>query len=139
VSEPWEVLWDRAMVALDSLKVGFKGDVDWSFGGGTAMRLFYDHRQSKDIDIFVTDPHVISGLSPRLNDTTGLLTSAYNEQSNSLKLQFPEGEVDFIIAGKLVGDVPFAKREISGRMVNVETPIEVVAKKCFYRAADFAA
>jgi hypothetical protein len=139
VSEPWEVLWDRAMTALDSLKPGFKADIPWSFGGGTAMRLFYDHRDSKDIDIFVTDPSIISGLSPRLNDTTERLTQTYTEQSNFLKLRFPEGEVDFIIAGRLVTDIPFERMIVRGRSVDVERPIEVVAKKCFYRANDFTA
>lgn len=77
MSETWETLWDRAMIALDSLAPGFGGSVRWSFGGGTAMRLFYDHRLSRDIDIFVTDPSVISGLSPRLNGTTEELTDSY--------------------------------------------------------------
>ena len=139
MSEPWEILWDRAMIALDSLKPGFKAGVPWSFGGGTAIRLFYDHRESRDIDIFVTDPAVISGLSPRLNGTTERLTQTYNEQSNFLKLRFPEGEVDFIIAGRLVTDVPFERMNVRGRIVDVERPIEVVAKKCFYRANDFTA
>jgi hypothetical protein len=127
------------MVALDSLKPGFKAGVSWSFGGGTAMRMFYDHRDSRDIDIFVTDASVVSGLSPRLNDTTDSLTSNYNEQSNFLKLRFPEGEVDFIIGGHLVPQVPYERMTIRGREVNVERPIEVVAKKCFYRATDFTA
>jgi hypothetical protein len=126
VSEPWELLWDRAMVALDSLQPGFKAGVFWSFGGATAMRMFYDHRDSKDIDIFVTDALVISGLSPRLNDTTERqVGSNYNEQSNIVKLRFPEGEVDFIIGGHLVPAVPYERMTIRGREANVERPIEV--------------
>jgi len=139
VSETWETLWDRAMIALDSLAPGFGGSVRWSFGGGTAMRLFYDHRLSRDIDIFVTDPSVISGLSPRLNGTTEQLTDSYTEQSNFLKLRFPEGEVDFIIAGRLVSAVPYERMSVRSRPVDVERPIEVVAKKCFYRANEFTA
>jgi len=127
------------MIAIDSLERSFKIGVDWSFGGATAMRLFYDHRESKDIDIFVTDPYAISGLSPRLNDVTERLTGDYNEQSNFLKLKFPEGEVDFVVAARLVEDVPFVRRSLRGRDVNVEAPIEIVAKKCFYRADAFTA
>ncbi len=123
------------MLALDSLK----RDVDWSFGGGTAMRLFHDHRESKDVDIFVTDPYVISALSPRLNGTTERLTGDYSEMSNYLKLRFLEGEVDFIIAPKLVDDVPFVERVVRGRSVKVESSLEIVAKKCFYRSDDFTA
>ncbi|MEA2663720.1 MAG: hypothetical protein QOI11_664 [Candidatus Eremiobacteraeota bacterium] len=135
MSEAWEILWDRAMLALDSLK----RDVDWSFGSGTAMRLFHDHRESKDVDIFVIDPYVISALSPRLNGITERLTGDYSEMSNFLKLRFPEGAVDFIIAPKLVDDVPFVERVVRGRSAKVESPLEIVAKKCFYRADDFTA
>lgn len=103
------------------------------------MRLFLDHRESKDIDIFVTDPYAIGSLSPRLNGTTEALTGDYSEMSNFLKLRFPEGEVDFIVAARLVEDVPFVERVVRGRTVNVETPIEIVAKKCFYRADHFTA
>jgi hypothetical protein len=87
----------------------------------------------------VTDPYVISGLSPRLDGTTERLTDDYSEMSNFLKLRFPEGEVDFIIAPKLVDDVPFVERVVRGRSVKVESPVEIVAKKCFYRADDFTA
>ena len=127
------------MKALDSLEPAFPSGINWSFGGGTAMRLFYDHRESKDVDIFVTDAYVISGLSPRLNSATEDLTDDYNEQSNFLKLRFPEGEVDFIVGGRLIETVSFVDKRIRGRDVRVECPIEIVAKKCFYRAATFTA
>lgn len=140
VSEPWERLWDNAMVAIDSIAHRFPAGFGWSFGGGTAMRLFYDHRESRDIDIFVTDPYVLSALSPRLNDTTERLTrGAYDEMSNYLKLRFDDGEVDIIIGVRLLRDVNFVMKEVRGRSVDVETPIEIVAKKCFYRADQFSA
>ncbi len=56
-----------------------------------------------------------------------------------LKLRFPEGEVDFIVGGRLIEAVSLAEKHIRGRDVRVEQPIEIVAKKCFYRAADFTA
>jgi hypothetical protein len=28
----------------------------WTFGGGTVLMLGFDHRFSKDIDLFVPDP-----------------------------------------------------------------------------------
>ena len=123
------------MLALDSLK-GFDR-IDWSFGGGTAMRLAFHHRESKDIDIFLTDATVLNGLSPRLNDLVDGLDARYTEQSNFLKLRFPDGEIDFILAPRLLRDVPFVMNLVRGRNAWVEQPIEIVAKKCFYRAADF--
>jgi nucleotidyltransferase AbiEii toxin of type IV toxin-antitoxin system len=32
----------------------------WTFGGGTAMMLQIDHRESYDIDIFLSDPQLLS-------------------------------------------------------------------------------
>jgi hypothetical protein len=136
VDQPWEGLWDRAMIALDSLN-GYSR-IDWAFGGGTAMRLFLDHRESKDIDIFLTDATVLNGLSPRVNDTVAGMDVRYTEQSNFLKLRFPEGEIDFILGARLLRNVPYSIRTIRNRQASVEKPIEIVAKKCFYRAADFA-
>ena len=112
--------------------------VDWTFGGGTAMRLFYRHRQSKDIDIFMHDPQLLMSLSPRLNDVVeGLAPRTYTEQSNFLKMHFDEGEIDFILAPRLLAGVPPEVFVILGRQVRVDTPAEIVAKKCFYRAIDF--
>jgi hypothetical protein len=124
------------MFALDSLR-GFD-HIEWAFGGGTAMRLVYNHRESKDIDIFLNDSTVLNGLSPRINDSTAALTRDYTEQSNYVKLRFPEGEIDFIIGTRLLHDVPYERRTIRRRDVAIEQPVEIVAKKCFYRAADFA-
>lgn len=50
--------------------------------------LFYGHRRSRDIDIFLRDPPYLTALSPRLNDHTESLTGRYVEQSNFLKLIF---------------------------------------------------
>lgn len=64
---PWEVLWPRAMACIASLEGHFPPP-DWTFGGGTALMLLYEHRRSKDIDIFLRDPQYLTALSPRLND-----------------------------------------------------------------------
>ena len=82
---PWEVLWPRAMACIASLEGHFPPP-DWTFGGGTALMLLYEHRRSKDIDIFLRDPQYLTALSPRLNDHTEALTGRYVEQSNFLKL-----------------------------------------------------
>ena len=33
---------------------------EWTFGGGTAMMLQIDHRESRDIDIFLADPQLLA-------------------------------------------------------------------------------
>jgi hypothetical protein len=134
--QDWEVLFRRAAAAMDSLH--HLPRVEWTFGGGTAMQLFYDHRNSKDIDIFMNDVQILMSLSPRVNDSVeDLGWSSYTEQSNFIKMHFAEGEVDFIVAPRLLPDVAPKSMPVLGREVLVDTPAEIVAKKCFYRAAEF--
>jgi hypothetical protein len=49
-----------------------------------------------------------------------------------VKLQFEEGEVDFVAAPNLT-DVAWKRWEIQGRPVRVETAAEVIAKKTYHR------
>ncbi len=133
----WEPLFKRALAVLHSAIKGGMPD-DWSFGGGTVLMLEYNHRYSKDVDIFVPDPQCLGYLSPRLNDKAAVATNGYDEQANSLKIYYAEGEVDFVVALPLT-PMPFKKKEILGRLVNVETPQEIVAKKLQFRGADFKA
>jgi len=133
----WQTLFNRALTILDSAAAAGMPD-DWSFGGGTVLMLEYRHRFSKDIDIFVPDPQYLGFLTPRLNDRAEVNTRGYDEQHNSLKIYYAEGEVDFVAAGP-VSASPYVMREILGRTVRVETPLEIVAKKLKFRAADFKA
>ena len=40
----------------------------WTFGGGTAMMLQIDHRESHDVDFFLQDPQLLSFLDPQKHD-----------------------------------------------------------------------
>lgn len=133
----WESLFQRALAILDhACKSGMPDD--WSFGGGTVLMLKHRHRFSKDVDIFVPDPQCLGFLTPRLNDQAEVSTHGYDEQANSLKIYYAEGEVDFVAAGPITAE-PFEQRVIRGRLISVETPTEIVAKKLKFRAADFKA
>ena len=93
----------------------------------------YGHRLSKDIDIFVPDPQFLGYVTPRLSDTAASLTEEYTEMPGSfVKLQFEEGEIDFVAAPNLT-DVAWERWEIQGRPVRVETAAEVIAKKMYHR------
>lgn len=134
----WETLFKRAMRVLDSaIRTGVPED-DWSFGGGTVLMLKQRHRFSKDIDIFVSDPQYITAFSPRVNDRAEDDSRGYDEQHQYVKLYYPEGEVDFV-ASPFISSRPFEVETILGRMVRVETPLEIVAKKIHYRSRDFKA
>lgn len=133
----WEALFRKAQLIIDSVGEALPAD-RWTFGGGTVLMRRYRHRFSKDIDIFVPDPQYLGHLSPRLNDCADGLTSHYNEQANFLKLYLPEGEIDFVVARPLTH--PHAQtEEILGRPVQVETSVEILAKKIYHRGKDFTA
>ena len=134
----WETLFLRALELIDSVSYAGITLEDWSFGGGTVLMRRHHHRLSKDIDIFVPDPQYLGYLSPRLNTRADTLTTKYFEQANSLKLSFPEGEIDFVASAPLTED-PTVTEDLFGRQVEVETSAEIVAKKVWHRAADFTA
>lgn len=99
-------------------------------GGGTRVMLALNHRISNDIDLFIHDAQWIGYLSPRLNEYVEGLTSDYQEAAASLKLTFPEGEIDFIIAAPLL-KLP---EESSPETTFALDPVaEVLAKKLFHR------
>lgn len=136
--DSWEPLFDKAMLAIDSLPPHLP-KLEWTIGGGTVLMFKYHHRLSRDIDIFITDAQYLTVLSPRLNDKVEDLTTHYREDSQHVKLIFDTlGEVDFVSAPRLVANSTQAAI-IHGRKVLLDKPEEIIAKKCFYRADGFTA
>lgn len=134
----WEALFERALVLIDSVAKAGITLSDWSFGGGTVLMRRYRHRFSKDIDIFIPDPQYLGYLSPHLNDTAESMTGDYTLQANFLKLQFPEGEIDFVVSAPLTEN-PTVVETIFNRKVMVETSTEIIAKKIWHRGDRFRA
>jgi predicted nucleotidyltransferase component of viral defense system len=134
----WQTLLQRAFVLIDSTGASGKTLTNWSLGGGTVLMLRHHHRFSKDIDIFIPDPQYLGYLSPRLNGEAEALTSDYVEDERSLKLRFPEGEIDFIASAPLT-EKPTILQALVGRQVAVETSAEIVAKKLWHRGDLFTA
>lgn len=134
--ENWKWLFHKAMMQIQSAKIP---DASWSFGGGTSLMLQFNHRESKDIDIFIKDAQVLTYLSPRVNDAVEDSVHRYAEQANYIRLTFKDrGEVDFICAGQ-VSSRKASLREICGYSVFVEDSIETIAKKIHYRGEEFTA
>lgn len=109
----------------------------WSLGGGTAMMLQIDHRQSDDIDIFLPDPQLLAYLDPKLHDFKfEIAPSDYQgDGSRFLKLAFDRiGEIDFIV-GPTLTSAPSVRRKIEGEDVQVETIAEIITKKVHFRGA----
>lgn len=134
----WETLFRRALDLIDSVSDAGIVLQDWSFGGGTVLMRRHRHRFSKDIDIFVSDPQYLGYLTPRLNTKAEALTAHYIEQNNSLKLYFPEGEIDFVASAPLTKN-PTITETLFGRKVQVESSTEIIAKKVWHRGEQFTA
>lgn len=130
----WQALLPRALILIDEIRAhGGIADPFWTLGGGTVLMFRHRHRLSKDIDIFVPDPQYLGFVTPRLNDVAASMTAEYVEQPGAwVKLQFEEGEVDFVASPNLLGDA-WERWEIEGRAIRVETSAEIIAKKMFHR------
>ena len=129
--QPWEILFKTAVKQLEAAKLPISS---WTFGGGTALMLRFNHRQSKDIDIFLPDRQLLGYVSPKVND--GVEAQDYTEQELFTKLYLPEGEIDFIASPAITPIKPLL-REVAGVQAYVEDPVEIVAKKIIYRADSF--
>jgi len=134
----WQTLFQRALLLIDSARDSGATLDYWSFGGGTVLMRRHRHRFSRDIDIFVPDPQCLSYLSPRLNDLAESLTSNYVEQADFLKLNFPEGEIDFVASAPLTENAAVTET-LFEREVQVETSSEIIAKKVWHRGDRFTA
>jgi hypothetical protein len=109
----------------------------WSFGGGTAMMLQINHRESHDVDIFLPDTQLLSFLDPKLHDFKfeSELSDYAGDGAKFIKLAFEGvGEIDFIV-GHAMMDMPTIRRMVEGESVELETVAEVIAKKIHYRGA----
>ena len=134
----WEGLFERALVLIDhARKQGLPVD-EWTFGGGTVLMRRHRHRLSKDNDIFIDNPEFLGYLNPRLSDIAESLTTDYVEDTEYIKLRFPDGEIDFVVAAPL-SQHPANLETVLGRPFLVETPTEIVAKKIWHRGATFTA
>lgn len=132
VPTTWQTLFARAMLLIDDLEVHSGHSPFWTFGGGTALMLRHRHRQSKDIDIFFPDPQSLAYMNPRNGGLAESLTTDYEDSADHLKLFFPEGEIDFVASPNLT-QPGFELTAMRQRQVRLETDIEIIAKKMWYR------
>jgi len=134
----WEKLFEAALSIIEAAHAAGAPARGWSFGGGTVLMRRHRHRISNDVDIFVPDPQWLGYLTPRLNPSAESLVADYVEQASFLKLYFPEGEIDFVVAGPLTSD-PTVTETLFGREIEVETSAEIIAKKVWHRGVEFTA
>src|SRR3546814_2305706 len=77
----WQGLLRDAIRLLDTLKEPPK----WTFGGGTALAVFYEHRISYDVDIFLSNAEAVTDLSPARNPATKALLGRSEEHTSELQ------------------------------------------------------
>jgi hypothetical protein len=129
---PWISLLEKTYSLLDAIAADGYTIPRWSLGGGTVLMFYYNHRKSKDIDIFVPDPQFLGYINPRLGGRGGDVTSEYKDTAEYVKLFLPEGEIDFVASSTLTMN-PFAQHQVLDRNILLETSLEIVAKKLWYR------
>jgi hypothetical protein len=104
----------------------------WTFGGGTAMMLQIDHRESHDVDIFLDDPQVLPYLNPQRHHFS-IAPDYSGDGARFLKLSFEDiGEIDFIV-DSLKTSNPTLIREVEGERTLLETIPEIITKKIVHR------
>ncbi|WP_459105389.1 nucleotidyl transferase AbiEii/AbiGii toxin family protein [Devosia sp. A369] len=135
----WRKLFGVAVELLDQVKVQLGGyEFQWSFGGGTAMMLQIEHRESHDIDLFFDDAQMLGFLDPAKTDLIlSVMPSEYGgDGARFQKFAFADlGEIDFIAAGPLSSN-PFTDQEIEGRVTKLETVAEIITKKIYHRGGE---
>lgn len=133
----WPDLFDEALRIIDQANARGIDMHDWSFGGGTALMLQIGHRDSHDIDIFVSDPQYLPYLNPTIQEyDLDLEPSSYEgDGTRALKIIFDAvGEIDFISCAA-VTDAPTENTEVRGRFVAREVPSEILGKKLVFRGS----
>jgi hypothetical protein len=109
----------------------------WTLGGGTALMLRIAHRESRDIDIFVTDPQQLAFLDPAKRDFTfeAQPSAQGGDGAKFLKLTFSDiGEIDFI-AGTALTSSPSTVETVDGDSLELETITEIIVKKVHHRGS----
>lgn len=92
------------------------------------------HRESRDVDIFLSDAQLLGFLDPSKHDFKFEISPGdyKGDGTGFLKLSFEFGEIDFIVAPSLTSS-PTTETTIEDEVVLLETIPEVIAKKVYHR------
>lgn len=133
------MLFDFSVKILAHAQNALGFPFDWTFGGGTALMLQIDHRESHDVDLFVDDPQLLPFFNPELQEIPlARLPDSYQIEGNYvLKLAYEKaGEIDFICCASITKE-PSRLIDVRGQLVALEQASEIIAKKVSYRGSLF--
>ena len=125
---PWRTLWPAALDLMSHLE-SMISNAHWTFGGGTVLMLRYDHRLSKDIDLFVPDPQYLGHVNPRLGGPAEDLTSEYEVNAEFIKLYLPQGEIDVVVGAALTGESFVVRSSLEGQCAS-KPPRKFSRRRC---------
>jgi len=132
--ETWRKLLDRALRAITAVEQETGTSQQIRIGGGTVLSALWGHRYSRDVDLFTRDPQMLGFMRPYLNDTVAsILGNDYAESTNAIKFKVGLGSIDLVAAGDVLPDTRPTTETFAGRMVEIEDPAEILAKKIFHR------
>lgn len=134
----WPLLFETAAEIIAHAEQTL-GAFAWSFGGGTALMLQIDHRESFDIDLFLDDPQILPFLNPETQEIPleRKPDGYHTDGARVLKLAYQDvGEIDFICCSSITHAPTFTK-VVRGQEVALETAGEIIAKKVYYRGGSF--
>jgi Nucleotidyl transferase AbiEii toxin, Type IV TA system len=133
----WARLFRMARALIGQVNSGQSIIDYWTLGGGTAMMLQIDHRESRDVDIFLPDPQLLPFLDPQTHDFEFEIPPAGHtgDGTGFLKFAFDDiGEIDFIV-GRSLTSSPTMQSIVEGEPVLLETIPEIVTKKIHHRGS----
>ena len=113
----------------------------WSIGGGTALSyLYYQHRMSYDIDIFLEeypDIQKLIGYQKEIARNLGIPFIQIESSSSAITFILETDgyglKLDFVYSPTLTSN-PFNTKEVFGFTgIKVQTPLEIIAKKLKHR------
>jgi hypothetical protein len=131
----WAQLFRIACAIIRQVNSGQSIIDRWTLGGGTAMMLQIDHRESHDVDIFLSDPQWLPFLDPQKHDFRfDVWPTDYESDGSSFqKFAFKDiGEIDFIV-GHAMTSSPTIQANIESETILLETIPEIIAKKIYHR------
>jgi hypothetical protein len=133
----WGELLDIAVSIVQQANKEWSVVDRWTLGGGTALMLHINHRESHDIDMFLSDPQLLPYLNPETQDMNlQIEPSSYStDGSRALKVTFDGvGEIDVICCGWMLEN-PSVREMVRGHSIELERPAEIIAKKVFFRGS----
>ena len=135
MSRPHRHQWPEALRgALELIKAANIDDQPWRFTGGSALATLYDHRYSRDADLFFVEPIDILRTESLLQERFGYSTKATADYS--LKVFLPHGSHVDLVNVKPLTQLPVLPFEFENRMIDREHPAEILAKKIRFRGGE---